>query len=252
MKATSSATDDLQPLFDYYDFDCCKFALAFSSEGSKHKMYTTSDAIKCVSTRIVTVRLDRISDSIISRMGKYWSRGFDFVIESYDPALITFPAMRRVIEFIKNKMTSREMIGSVYETYGVQNDPLMFQMKRYGKSRYIPSTIVGEGEDIMQLVAKGTQPERFFDDWVFTALNKMCENVLYMALGSEKDASDMRDMCCRSVDRYRADMMNIRMGPLFAHGGVANIPRTADMTLWAPVTRTWIPRHEINVICGNV
>ena len=46
-------------------------------------------------------------------------------------------------------------------------------------------------------------------------LNKMCENVTWMALASQQDREDMRESCIRSVDAWKSVVDALDLLPMF-------------------------------------
>jgi hypothetical protein len=214
---TASPTDDINCLFETFDLDCCKWAC------DGYHYYTTERAIDAYRNRICYVPWQRISDSSINRMARYFERCYDFEIEGYDSRQVVFPqAVQKIAEIIRTRKPTPDLPMSNYSNVGGEDsaggNPMFKMLKNYNKLGFMPYAICGTKDDAMHMVMKGTQPETYMFDWCLETLNKMAGTVLWLVSpNSEEDRERVRGYCITNIEGWkRITAESVSFPPMFS------------------------------------
>ena len=231
---TASIQDDIKTLFDSYDLDCCKWA----TDG--RNIYNTARSVNAFKTRICHIPWDKITDSSVSRMAKYYQRCYDFEIEGYNKEIVEFPdAVSKIIEICTTSVNQEPLSYYDKNTLSVKiegHQNVMFCMYRtYMQNGVLPHMICGSPSDLSYIINVGKQPmETYFSDWMMDTMNKMCEKLLWMSLEDER--STMQDICIRALENWKDIMQNtMNFGPMFQTCSIkASLSQSCLEKYWTP------------------
>lgn len=212
---SEDAAADINLIFNDYDFDCCQWA--FDDRG----LYSTERSYKALHTRICIIPFGRISDSLVSRMARYYKRCYDFEIEG---SPFQYPkACAEVISIVRSGNAAegvRHLPLSGYDYASIcerERDVLFTQLKAFGAGGQAPYAICATPEEADQIVASGLQasaPQYWFQ-WYMRTMNRMCELITWMALSDASDKDAMQQACLRSLDAWKNVLFALELYPMF-------------------------------------
>ena len=242
--------NDIQELFSTYDLDCCKWALY------ANKFYTTPSAVRAFTKRICHIKWAKVTDSLIPRMARYFTRCYDFEIDGYDSRSVEFPdAIAKILTIAGSQHPdmdsfdfNEELPSSNYELRTIYDKHMFHMFKNFGWRHQMPYMLCAEERsDVWQIIMDGTQPKSYLEDWSLEMYNHMAENILWMANTCENDRSVMRDICIKSVAEWCNVCMAFKLPPMFNSAEFIGIGLTAEV-----FQRFWQPKGAsktvINVI----
>lgn len=221
---TVDAAADIDHIFATYDLDCCKWA--FDDRG----LYGTPRALDALVSRICRVPRERISDSLVSRMARYLKRCYDFEIEqdyrTTPPNVrIYYPkACAEVVGLVRSGLAShgvRELPLSGYDFAMIcerDRDVMFTQMKAFGASGQLPYAICATPEEAKAFVEGGGQgcAPMYWAEWTMKTMNRMCEQITWMALANQSDRDAMQEACLRSLEAWKGVAHGLDLRPMFS------------------------------------